>query len=91
MANKKEISGKEFLDSVKSTTKQLKKQEQETKMQNLKTKLKTPLTVLATLAAVALLFAFYLWSFEQGVESQKAVTAEINAEVVSQLKQDVKR
>lgn len=61
------------------------KEKREKKMNNLKTKAKTPLTVAATLAVVAVLFGFYTWSFNQGVQSQKSINQEVAVQV-AQLK-----
>lgn len=85
MTKVKDQSGKEILDEIKAKRKEQKKTEKEIKMNNLKAKLKTPAIVLATLAVVAALYVFHVWSFDKGVESQKAIAAEVEAQV-SQLK-----
>lgn len=84
--SKKEPTGKEMIDEAKRKVKEQKKAEKETKMKSFLRKIKTPLTVLLTLLAVFAAYAFYQWSFEQGVQSQKSITQQVEEQVAAQLK-----
>lgn len=79
----KELTGPETIAHIKNKAKQIKQEKKDTQMKNFLNKIKTPLIVLATLAVVAALYALHVWSYDLGVKSQKAITAEISQQVAS--------